>query len=406
PQPPAPQRLRALTLATTLLIYMQLILGASLRHEVLGLLPHILGAVLATLACLATAFTVLLQTAQESKLRRLAYFLSVLVIFQVILGVASALGTPRALLATAHVGTGALLLGTSLFLTLWSFKLSKPSLTEPFFNNGILTKTFSAIGILLLVLPKSVWAEESNYGWGLPVQASTFAPSIDWALQLMHAVMILLFVLWGIFLIFCLIRYRQRAGVRAVYAHKGTLSSFIPDGLILAFEIWLIFFVGVPIWSHVREKLPKEEEANMVEVVAEQFTWNIHYPGSDGKFGPREIKLIDSGNPIGLDLENTLAKDDLVTINELHIPLGKPTLVYLSSKDVIHSFFIPEFRIKQDVTPGLRIPIWFEPTKTGKFEIGCAQLCGLGHFRMRGDVYVHTPEEYESWLKEQLKAKG
>ncbi|MBI4051447.1 MAG: hypothetical protein HY400_02965, partial [Elusimicrobia bacterium] len=98
--------------------------------------------------------------------------------------------------------------------------------------------------------------------------------------------------------------------------------------------------------------------------------------------------------------------DDLVTVNELHIPLKKPTLVTMTSKDVIHSFFVPEFRIKQDVVPGMQAKIWFEPTQTGKFEIGCAQLCGLGHFRMRGDVFVHTPEEYQNWLKEALKQKN
>lgn len=217
--------------------------------------------------------------------------------------------------------------------------------------------------------------------------------------------MLLIFVLWGIFFTYLLIRYRRREGVSARSAHEGPLKSLIPDAIILIFELALIFLYAIPSWSRIKFDLPKPEEANNVHIIAEQFAWNVQYPGADGKFGRRDAKFIDSGNVLGLDPEDPPGKDDIVTLNELHVPLGRKTLVSLTSKDVIHSFFVPEFRVKQDAMPGMEIPLWFEPTIAGKFEIACAQLCGIAHANMRGDVYAHSPEEYREWLASQAAAK-
>jgi cytochrome c oxidase subunit 2 len=154
----------------------------------------------------------------------------------------------------------------------------------------------------------------------------------------------------------------------------------------------------------------------VVRVVGEQFAWNIHYPGPDGKFGKTDIKLIDlQTNPLGLDRSDPDAKDDITTVNQLHLPVGKPAIVHLSSKDVIHSFNLTEFRVKQDAIPGVTIPLWFVPTittndmrkKLGQddfvYEIACAQLCGLGHYSMRGYVTIDTPESFQTWLDEEGK---
>ncbi len=130
----------------------------------------------------------------------------------------------------------------------------------------------------------------------------------------------------------------------------------------------------------------------------------MHYAGPDGKFGRTMPSLMNMNNPIGLDATDPAAADDVVTQNEIHAPLGKPVLVYLTSKDVIHSFFIPEFRMKTDAVPGLRVPLWFEPTKAGQYEIGCAQLCGIAHYAMRGDFFVLEPKAYDAWLKAQVKS--
>ena len=161
--------------------------------------------------------------------------------------------------------------------------------------------------------------------------------------------------------------------------------------------------------------LPSASEALVVQVTGEQFAWNIHYPGPDGVFGRTDIKLLDlQSNPLGLDRDDPAAKDDVTTLNQLYLPVNKPIIVRLRSKDVIHSFGVPEFRVKQDAIPGLTIPIWFVPTvttaemrtRTGnpefQYEIACAQLCGLGHARMRGFVTVQTAEEFQTWLDERI----
>ena len=152
-----------------------------------------------------------------------------------------------------------------------------------------------------------------------------------------------------------------------------------------------------------------------VRVVGEQFAWNVHYPGRDGKFGRTDINMVAADNPLGLDRRDPDAKDDITTINQLNLPVDRPILVHLTSKDVIHSFGLYEFRVKQDAVPGLSIPVWFIPnvttndmrTKLGKpnfdYEITCSQLCGLGHFRMRGFVTVQSATDFAAWMADQEK---
>lgn len=247
--------------------------------------------------------------------------------------------------------------------------------------------------------------DTSNYGWGLPIQASTIAAEIDFGINLMHWIMLAIFVGWGIFFTYLLIRYRKKEGVRAEYHEGGTLKSLIPDALVLVIEILLVVFYAIPGWARIKLNFPKPEDSNNMRIVAEQFAWNIQYPGKDGQFGRIGAQFIDSSNVLGLDPEDPAGKDDIVTLNDIHIPVGKPTLVELSSKDVIHSFFIPEFRIKQDATPGMKIPVWFEPTKAGKYELACAQLCGNAHASMRADVIAETQDEFAAWLKSQAPSK-
>jgi len=184
-------------------------------------------------------------------------------------------------------------------------------------------------------------------------------------------------------------------------------------------EAVLLFGFSIPIWAARGDHLPPETEALVVQVTGEQFAWNIHYAGPDGKFGRTDIKLIDvQSNPLGLDRDDPAAKDDVTNINQLYLPVNKPIIVTLRSKDVIHSFGVPEFRVKQDAIPGLTIPIWFIPnvttaemrTRTGnaefQYEIACAQLCGLGHARMRGFVTVLPADEFRKWLHEKIKEQS
>ena len=239
---------------------------------------------------------------------------------------------------------------------------------------------------------------------GLPPQASTHAGEIDQMIILTHWLMVVLFVGWGAFFVYVLVRYRKSANPTADYegAH-GKLSKGLEIGIVVA-EMVLLVFYAIPAWATRVRDLPPENEATVVRVVAEQFAWNVHYPGPDGKFGRTEVARVAAENPIGLDRSDPAAKDDITTINQLNVPIDRPVLVHLSSKEVIHSFGLFEMRVKQDAVPGMDIPVWFIPNKLGDTEIVCSQLCGLGHYRMRGFLSVKTAAAYQTWLDEEAKA--
>jgi len=241
----------------------------------------------------------------------------------------------------------------------------------------------------------------SNYGLTFPVQASSFAAQIDRGIGILHVAMVLIFVAWGIFFTYLLIKYRAREGGKADRSHVSLQVSIAPDIAVLSFEILLVVFYAVPTWSKIKMNFPDKADALNIEVVAEQFNWNVRYPGPDGTFGKVDAKLIDFANPLGIDPTDPAGLDDVVTVNEMRLPVDKTVLVALSSKDVIHNFFIPAFRIKQDATPGLKIPVWFKPTREGHYEITCAQLCGVGHAIMRADVHVESTEAFSQWLAAQ-----
>ena len=246
---------------------------------------------------------------------------------------------------------------------------------------------------------------EKYYGWGLPINVSAHGAAIDKLIFVVHILMFALFTGWFVFLIIALFKFRARPGHKATYKlnHFKT-PTFIEVAVALAEVAFLVGF-SFPILHQIKNVFPDPKQAFQVHIVAEQFAWNIHYPGPDGIFGKQDIHLINPMNPIGLDPKDAAGKDDIVAINQLHIPVHKPVIVRLSSKDVIHSFSLPVMRVKQDVIPGQSIPVWFEAKKTGNFEIACAQLCGLGHYRMRGFFIVQTPEDYKKWMDDQLAAK-
>jgi Heme/copper-type cytochrome/quinol oxidases, subunit 2 len=250
---------------------------------------------------------------------------------------------------------------------------------------------------------------------GMPPQAATHAGEIDQMISLVHWLMLVLFVGWGIYFIYVLFRFRRGANPRANYqGATGKLSKGI-EVAIVVIEMVLLVFYAIPAWAKRVSNFPTENEAVVVRVVGEQFAWNVHYPGRDGKFGRTDINMVAADNPLGLDRRDPDAKDDITTINQLNLPVDRPVLVHLSSKDVIHSFGLYELRVKQDAIPGLSIPVWFIPnvttndmrTKLGKpnfdYEITCSQLCGLGHFRMRGFVTIQSAADYAAWMADQEK---
>jgi len=236
---------------------------------------------------------------------------------------------------------------------------------------------------------------------GLPAAASGHAAQMDQIMVLVHWLMLVLFVGWSLFFAYVLVRYRRGRQVVANYhGLQGGWSTWIEGGVLLA-EVILLAFFSVPAWSARVDALPSEREATVVRVVAEQFAWNAHYPGADKVFGRTAIDLVGPDNPLGLDRDDPKGKDDITTINQLNLPVDTPVLVFLSSKDVVHSFGLPQMRVKQDAIPGIVQPVWFTPTETGEWDIACSQLCGLGHYRMKGVYAIQTPADYAAWLAEE-----
>ena len=212
----------------------------------------------------------------------------------------------------------------------------------------------------------------------LPESASTYAPRVD---QLFWVILwitgFFFFVVQGCLLLFVL-KYRARSGRKAFYIHGNALVevvwTVIPALILLGLTI-----ASQKVWAEIRYPKQMPETSLQVEILAEQFAWNIRYPGPDGQFD---------------------TADDVSTINQLHLPVGTPVKIHVRSKDVIHSFFVPEFRVKQDAVPGLSISVWVEATRAGQFEIRCAELCGLGHYRMRGSVTTEPLADFQAWLTE------
>ena len=212
--------------------------------------------------------------------------------------------------------------------------------------------------------------------WILPEGVTTYAGSIDRIYYLILIITVLAFLIVEIALIVFLVRYRARPGRRAHYTHGNTrievVWTVIPAAVIL-----LIGVMSGRVWGQIKGRNTMPADALTIGVMARQFEWNITYPGGDGRLG---------------------TADDFMVRNQLHIPAGRPVVLMLEAEDAIHSFFVPEFRVKQDAVPGMRIPVWFEVTTPGEYEIACAELCGIGHYRMRGIVTVHSASDYDEWL--------
>jgi cytochrome c oxidase subunit 2 len=167
-------------------------------------------------------------------------------------------------------------------------------------------------------------------------------------------------------------------------------------GVVIA-EGVLLIGIALPVWF-ARTSAQPSAGALEVRVVAEQFVWNVHYPGADGEFGTTTLSKVDPINPLGLDRDSPAGRDDVVVQNQLHVPGGRPVVIYLSSKDVIHSFGVPAMRVKQDAIPGQRVLVTFTPVVEGTYDIACSQLCGLAHYRMRAALVVESREAFERFL--------
>jgi cytochrome c oxidase subunit 2 len=214
----------------------------------------------------------------------------------------------------------------------------------------------------------------------LPTNVSTFGGDIDHVFWLIFWIVGVWFVAAEGVLFYSVIRHRRSAGASARYLPGDTPRQLawvlVPALVVLCIDLG-IDRAGATAWEREKGTLPPAEV--MVRITGKQFNWNFTYPGPDGKFG---------------------TADDVMTENDLHVPIGKVVRFELQSEDVIHSFFVPELRLKQDVVPGRTIAGWFEATKTGSYEIACSELCGFGHYTMRGNVIVQSAADYAGWVRD------
>jgi len=237
----------------------------------------------------------------------------------------------------------------------------------------------------------------------MPIDASAHGAQVDDLIALVHWLMLILFVIWGAYFLFVLWRFNAKRHPRADHFGARTHVSTYGELGVAVVEVILLVGLSIPAWYRWTHLPQKDKNPFEVRIVAEQFAWNVHYPGPDGVFGRSDPKLMSSTNPLGLDPADPNAKDDIVTLNQLHLPLNRAAVVHITSKDVIHSFKLPVMRSEQDAIPGMDVPIHFTPILSNdngdRWEIACAQLCGLGHYRMRGQLFVHGPAEFAKWMK-------
>ncbi|WP_419904770.1 cytochrome c oxidase subunit II [Kiloniella sp.] len=250
------------------------------------------------------------------------------------------------------------------------------------------------IVLVLLVVGSVVFSFVSPW-WFTPL-ASNWG-TIDTTLIITFVITGIVFVAVGLFMTYAVFRFRHKEGQRAHYE---------PENKKL--EIWLSVLTGIGIIAMLAPGLvvwdqfitvPKE--AKVIEVLGRQWSWAFRFPGEDGKLGTVATKYISDENPFGINPNDPTGQDDLlVDESELHLPVGKPYKLLLRSTDVLHDFYVPQFRAKMDLVPGLVTYFWFTPTRTGEFEILCAELCGVAHSEMRGSVFIDEEADFQEWLQD------
>ena len=238
----------------------------------------------------------------------------------------------------------------------------------------------------------------------MPPNYSAHGGELDALNLYVHWLMLILFVGWGLLFLFILMRFRASKHAKANYhGTQSHMSKWAEIGVFVV-ECVLLFGISIPACSRWTQRPEAAKNPLEVRVVGEQFAWNVHYPGPDGIFGKTDAHHVTSSNPLGIDPADPHAKDDVATLNQLHLQVDRDVVIRLTSKDVIHSFFLPYMRVKQDTIPGMEVPVHFRPLKTSgaeTWEIACAQLCGLGHYRMKGQFQVHTAQDFAKWMSEQ-----
>lgn len=252
-----------------------------------------------------------------------------------------------------------------------------------------------AIGLLILLVFTVVFHFVSPW-WFTPL-ASNWG-TMDDTIELTFWVTGVVFIAITLFMIYCVIAFRHTENRKAEFEPE---NKKIEVWLTVATTVGVVILLapGLKVWGNY---VAVPDNAHIVEVIAQQWQWSYRYPGVDGKLGTADAKHISFDNPVGINPDDPLGQDDIVILgNALRLPIGKPVKLLLRSKDVLHDFYVPQFRAKMDIVPGLVSYLWFEPTKIGEYEVLCAELCGVGHYNMRSHVRVQSEQDYQQWLSQQ-----
>ncbi|MDI7861725.1 cytochrome c oxidase subunit II [Rhizobiaceae bacterium n13] len=250
--------------------------------------------------------------------------------------------------------------------------------------------------VLVLLVVASVLFHMFSPWWWTPIASNW--NYIDNTLIITFWITGFVFVAVVLFIAYCVFRFKHRPGLRADYEPENRkLESWLAAGTTLGVVAMLA--PGLVVWH---DFITVPDDATEVEVVGQQWLWSFRLPGQDGRLGRAETQDIGDTNTLGIDRNDTAGLDDVVVEGgELHLPVGKPVKMLLRSVDVLHNFYVPEFRAKMDMIPGSVTFFWFTPTRTGTFEVLCAELCGVAHSQMRGTVVVDTEADYQAWLEQQ-----
>lgn len=247
-----------------------------------------------------------------------------------------------------------------------------------------------------------------DFSWNMltyfPPGISTYSEAHDDLFALVYWISVGIFMLVQIVLVTFIFKYRHRPGHKSYHYHGNNVVEFT----------WTlaptILFAGLGLYSDEMWKVMKYSSRVPtpdveIDVVGQAFNWHARYPGADGILGKRHARYRTATNLFGIDPTDVRGKDDIVLTGEFNLPINKNVVVHLSSVDVLHSYFLPNFRIKQDAVPGSWIEVWFNGTKTGKYELACAELCGSGHYAMRAVLNMQSDADFAKWMDTKNAAK-
>jgi cytochrome c oxidase subunit 2 len=258
----------------------------------------------------------------------------------------------------------------------------------------------------LLLIPATWYVVHGITPSNMATDVSGQGAGVDQLIIYVHVLMGVLFVGWIGYFFYVIMRFHKSRNPSADYVGVRSHASSYAEVIVAVVEAVLLIGFAIPVWSSAVDKFPNEKDAVVIKVIAQQFQWNGWYPGPHGKFCANDEKYIAGDNPFGLDKKDPAFKENYFVVNDFLVPLDKPVIVYVSSLDVIHCFTSKPLRVTQDVIPGMVFPAHFTAKKLGTYQINCAQLCGMGHYKMRGTIKVVPQAEYDKWVADKSKASG